>query len=407
MTKKQIDGKWKKLESALIPYTDSPKETVECIKELYAVYDNSLLSWLGGLFDMDIGGFYYSNSARDGEEFLPDIESTGQGVALLEVTGAVASYDDIPEWMRSRIASFICSCEDQESGYFYNPQWPKTVVDEMLPRRARDTHWAMELAEICNFNIAQPPAFSRIKSGDTSKVKFLKSKEEFTKYLNSLDWDGNFIRSMDTIVNISDEIISAGLGDVAMEYVNSLRDSESGMWGVGRMSPYDQLKTTSGVLWFYNSFEKPVSEPMKIFDFTLSAFDLPGDGGISFVCARWRVINLLLKILAEYGGKEEVRLVREMVGRVVRELPRLIPITADALRRFKHSDGSFSWSESGSASTSQRMPIARKNTFEGDINATILATSVVKKLIGIITLSDEIIPLFSNEDMITFERAVR
>ncbi len=407
MTKKQIDGKWKKLESALIPYTDSPKETIECIKELYALYDNSLLIWLGGLFDMEIGGFYYSNSARDGEEFLPDIESTGQGVALLEVTGAVASYDDIPEWMRSRIASFICSCEDQKSGYFYNPQWSKEIVDAKLHRRARDTHWAIELSEMCHFDIAHPTAFMRIKSGDTSKISFLASKNEFLKYLNSLDWEKYFIRSMDVIVNIADEIISSGLGGVALEFINSKRDSDTGVWGVGYVNTRDQLKVTSGVLWFYNSFGRSISEPMKIFNFALNSFNEDDFDGISFTCARFTVIKLLLKVLTEYGGKEELRIVREIVGRVIEELPRILPITVNALRKFKHADGSFSWTSSGSSSTSHTMPVAKENSFEGDVNATILATSVAKKLIGIITLSDEIIPLFSSEDMIAFEQAIK
>ncbi len=407
MTKKQIDGKWKKLESALIPYTDSPRETIECIRELYALYDRSILTWLVGLFDKDIGGFYYSNSARDGDTFLPDIESTGQGVALLEVTGAISGYDDIPEWMRSRIASFICSCEDQESGYFYNPQWSKEMTDAKPPRRARDTHWAIDLAEMCNFDIANPTAFSKIRSGDTSKMRFLESEEAFCDYLNSLDWNKCLISSMDVIVNICDEIISAGLGDACIEFINSMRDPESGVWGVGRVNEREQLKITSGVLWFYSSLGITVSEPMKIFEFALKSFEQDDFCGISFTCARWTVIRLLLKILAEYGGREEVRLVREMVGRIVEQLPRLIPITVKALSRFKHPDGSFSWSDTGSAATSHSMPVAMENAFEGDINATILAASVAKKLVGIITLSDDFVPLFSNEDMIAFEQAVR
>ena len=40
---------------------------VEAYKELYSVHSDRICSWLGGLFDPEIGGFYYSNSARDNE----------------------------------------------------------------------------------------------------------------------------------------------------------------------------------------------------------------------------------------------------------------------------------------------------------------------------------------------------
>ncbi len=398
MTKKQLDGKWKKLESALIPYTDSPKESVEYIKELYNFYDSSVISWLAGLFDSEIGGFYYSKSARDGENFLPDIESTGQGVSLLELYGFISSYNDMPEWMRLRIAGFICSCEDPESGYFYNPQWSKAMTDKKLPRRARDTHWAIDLAEMCNFDISTPTAFSRISGGDTSSVNFLKSEERFKEYLDSLDWQNKFYSSLDIVTNIADEIVGAGYGDILKDFVNSVRDPKTGVWGSDYgLGVCGQLKCTSGALWLYNTLKVPIPDPEKVFDFALHSFDVEGDGGISFVCARWTTIKLLLKVLTEYGGKEELRLVREMVKRVVEELPRIIPITLKDLSMFKKPDGSFSWSESGSASTSHGMPVAKENSFEGDINSTLLATSVTKKLIGIITLSDEILPIFSGD----------
>ncbi len=407
MTKKQVDGKWKKLEHSLIPYTDSPKEMIECIKELYGIYDSSLLVWLGGLFDRDIGGFYYSNSARDGEDFFPDIESTGQAVAILEATGLISSYNDIPEWMRLRIAGFICSCEDPESGYFYNPQWSKELTDSKLPRRARDTRWAIELAEMCNFDITYPTAFTQIKSGNMSNMDFLKSDAALIDHLDSLDWEHRFYRNMDYITNIADAIVAAGHGETLIKYIEAKRDADGGVWGADRLNRFDQLKTIGAVLWIYFAASKPVPDAMKIFDFAIKSFDEDELDGISYTCARLSTIKLLLRVLTEFGGKEEVRLVRDMVSIVVAELHRIIPITVEALKKFKKPDGSFSWMPEGSSPTSHSMPVAKENSYEGDVNATLLAISVAKKITEILTLSDEIIPIFSSENMISFEESIR
>ena len=43
------------------------KAVVEAYKELYSVHSEKICSWLGGLYDPEVGGFYYSNSARDNE----------------------------------------------------------------------------------------------------------------------------------------------------------------------------------------------------------------------------------------------------------------------------------------------------------------------------------------------------
>ena len=71
-------------------------EVVKAYQELYSIHSDKICSWLGGLYDHEIGGFYYSNSARDNEYveldgvkhyFLPDIESTHQATNLLKSSG--------------------------------------------------------------------------------------------------------------------------------------------------------------------------------------------------------------------------------------------------------------------------------------------------------------------------------
>ena len=60
---------------------------VAAVKQLYSLYSPDAYVWLANLYDPDIGGFYYSVSARDTVGFLPDIESTNQALNFIINTG--------------------------------------------------------------------------------------------------------------------------------------------------------------------------------------------------------------------------------------------------------------------------------------------------------------------------------
>ncbi len=405
MTAEQINENWKKLKRELEAYTESPEQILGCLRELYSVFDKKSLAWLGGLYDCELGGFYYSESAREGEEFFPDIESTGQGIAILNVSGAIGSYGDIPEWMRSGIAGFICSCEDPDNGYFYNPQWEKEAVDKNILRRSRDFGWAIELAEKLDFQMPYFTMFSSAKASGRSVPKFLESKESFLIYLNSLDWNSGAYESMDKVVNQYDTILYSGYGDVAVEFVETKRDKETGLWGVGHIGKEMQLRTLCAALNLYSAMRMPISEPMKIFDFALERFtDRPPDVITSF-CNRFSTLKLLMSIVSKNNPQGYESTLRQMSEKFVKELPKTALTAAEILKRFKKQDGSFSYFEHYSSSSSQGMSVARANSREGDINATLHALGVWDPIIYIITSGKYRIPLFSNEDMRAFEAA--
>ena len=66
----------------------------EILKMIYDLYGSELYIWLANLYDPDIGGFYYSNSARNTLGYLPDIESTVQGLRILENSGMSESFNN-------------------------------------------------------------------------------------------------------------------------------------------------------------------------------------------------------------------------------------------------------------------------------------------------------------------------
>ena len=88
------DEEWTMLYNSLVPALGETlaSDIVEALKELYSIYTVDVVKWYANLFDPDIGGYYYSNSARDFDEasyngvnyrLLPDLESTYQGDSFL------------------------------------------------------------------------------------------------------------------------------------------------------------------------------------------------------------------------------------------------------------------------------------------------------------------------------------
>ncbi len=119
-------------------------DTREALADLMSIYGDGFYKWLAELWDPATGGFYYSESARDHEGFLPDIETVGQVLAALKNNGLFEAYGHdtvkaLPAEMQKRILAFTDSLQDPEDGFFYHPQWGKKIP---LTRRGRDLSWA-------------------------------------------------------------------------------------------------------------------------------------------------------------------------------------------------------------------------------------------------------------------------
>ena len=86
-----------KIEKALLKIREmAPRignDSVEALSAIYGFYDEQMYLWLARLWDGDVGGFYFSNSARDNPQFLPDLESTMQALMHLDLSGLLEHYD--------------------------------------------------------------------------------------------------------------------------------------------------------------------------------------------------------------------------------------------------------------------------------------------------------------------------
>ncbi|MBQ2877248.1 MAG: hypothetical protein IJE25_09580 [Clostridia bacterium] len=116
---------------------------VDAIKEYYGIRSDNLVVWYANLYDPGIGGFYASNSGKKYSGFMPLLETTGQLLGHLASYGVFSpkgnsSKAALPEHIRAQIIYYAKSCQDPESGYFYNPQLGKAETDKTVVRRGRD-----------------------------------------------------------------------------------------------------------------------------------------------------------------------------------------------------------------------------------------------------------------------------
>ena len=122
------------------------EDVVQAIKKIYPYYgDPRIVEWLANLYDPEVGGFYYSISARDNEPFRPDLESTYQVISILKTGGAIKSESELPEELRRSIVAFAKSMQSPTDGYFYHPQWPQGKENLNTDRYGRDQGWAANL----------------------------------------------------------------------------------------------------------------------------------------------------------------------------------------------------------------------------------------------------------------------
>ena len=272
MTKQEIDLKWQALREHFDSRGADGAAVVSAFKEVYSMYTEAIPAWLAGLYDHSVGGFYYSNSARDNEYqegdgiknyFLPDIESTNQALNLLLNSGMISSFEQLPKEMLEKLKAYVCSLLDSDDGYIYHPQWGKNISDS---RKGRDLNWAVDMSRKLGFDLPYPTAYDRLRALQSAKdeekekqsvalPEHLTSKEGFVKYLESFDWINNSYYAGNTVAAQGRQIMAAGLTDVCVEYLNKFQDPETGIWGADK--GYMAINCALKISAFYRDWGEP------------------------------------------------------------------------------------------------------------------------------------------------------
>ena len=380
-------------------------EAVEALKKLYGLYDEELYIWLANLWCPDVGGFYYSNSGRNTEGFLPDIESTKQALAFITKSGMVSDYEsgsyseallqDYPE-VAEKILNFAVGLQ-AEDGYFYHPQWKDAPSTSRI---SRDLNSARGIITELGGTAPYPYPEERLDSSDedalvpmsaltgrlrgssvlpvskviaTSVPAYLLSLDKWAAYIDSLGIDkGNSYPGGNTLVSQKRMIKAAGQEycDYLINYLNK-HQYENGTWEPEiSYGALDGLMKISGL---YEHFDVPLPRAKAAAEscITRTIDTTPKATGKTHVCDvynTWYALAAVIR-MADKSLKNEIR------QSVKENFPEMIDSTCQKISIYRKDDGSFSWYEDESHYTSQGSVVAVPRTNEGDVNASTIASS--------------------------------
>ncbi len=422
------------------------KDIREEIEKILSLYTPEAYEWIADLYDSEIGGFYFSNSARDNDGYLPDIESTYQALWLLESTGMfsdVGGYKNaISEETKTKILTFAKSLQSSEDGYFYHPQWgyKNEIVREDYrdARRGRDLAWATRVitnlggtpfydtpngikGELGEPGVSKTALTARLSASSVlsvSKVVFansvlppqLQSMDAWRTYIDNLNVLNDPYMAGNTLAAQYGEVQAAGEEYInyLTDYLTSIQNKETGFWGEGV-----NVTTMNGFMKIshsYSYYGRIIPNVDKALDSTMTLLlDLPNqlekDPGLH-ICTpfnTWSNFTQILDSAKKDGGAEYTNTLRE---KIVARAPELIKVTYEILLQYKRPDeGGFSYFTTKPCNYSQKAPVACATSAESDMNASTMGISEISGRI-FAALGVKKVPIFVPEDADVFLRLI-
>lgn len=460
----ELDNQWLELEARV------GTDVVSALKNLYGIYSDDMIEWMANLWEPHTciceteectnssaycggGAFYYSNSGRDTEGFLPDSESTRQILYFLESSGMVKSYTHIPESMKNGIVRFLKSLQDPESGYFYHPQWGNVISDS---RRGRDlgdcTNLLVKFGSAPTYDApngvkgdgltadgtpAVTASVSRLterlgvsEAYAASKVvataatpEHLVDKASFEAYLKSLDIRGhsysvgNDLAAQISEIKQRDAVLQAegadySLVSILMSFLAENQNPETGTWHWPNESDQtDPYYANNGVLKIslvYNSTKTLIPNYTKLVNGAIEALMAEEDpGAVVDIYNVWYALSGIKGNIENYGGDEAKAHLATFLEELLAKAPTLIEATRDKLVIFLKPDGSFSYTPKYSSAVSQSDPVALPQSEEGDVNATtICAGGTLTTMFSALGISELRPGLYTSVDYKRFIRII-
>ena len=365
-------------------YYKTTKEIQEALNE-YTEYMHSFkrLQWLASLYDTESGGFYYAVSSRDNYPFLPDLESTYQACSLLVNMGVFKDFEDmkarLPKEFSEKMVNFAREMQSEDDGYFYHPQWGKDIS---VSRQGRDLGHAKNIIkkfgngefkyplpeERKNPQEANKAAADNLKSG---AEEFLKSEENFKDWLqNTLLWDTaqHCYESSNTLAATYQNIKAAGYSDVAIDFLKSIQNQQTGLWGSETGKDLTTINSDAAMkacLCFYYA-KVPVPFFEKIFDSVMYIIENCSPRSTSSMYNTWTTLTVARMSLS---SDSDDYLKNETFKSVLKKVPKLIRSTMEKNEVFVKDDGGCSYLPDKSSAASQQASVGL-GLAEGDVNGT-------------------------------------
>lgn len=440
-----IDAAWQRVENALSKYEGGEK-TLAALKDYYDLLDPDVALWFAGLYDVDIGGFYYSNSARDNAPHRPDAESTSQALSFISASGLASanggSYATaLPDWMKADIVKFIKGLQDP-NGFFYHPQWSKELTDTKLSRRSRDLSSCVGilsalgsaptydtptgvkgdgiLADGTPVALTTPLGVSRATAvSKVTAVSHSEHLEDDTAFMNYLDGlqikygggyyaIGNELSSQVGLIKSRDEELKKegadySLVEILINWLNERQNPTTGAWG--NDSSYDSVNALLKIVNIYHNVSTLMPNAEAAAHTALAAVLSPvKPDKVVDVYNTWYAVQIILKNVTSFGNGAE--LAEELRASVIAKGDVYISKTREKLEIFQKDDCSFSYYPEYAAFESQGMLVAEKYVNEGDVNATIISTTGTRNMI-FLSLGIPYVPFCTEADFFEFMRIIQ
>ena len=389
-------------------------EVAGAFRDFYSLYGTDMVDWFAGLFDAKIGGYYYSNSARDNDtviykekeyKLLPDAESTCQALGFINNSGLARDFGGayakaIPAWMGERIANYIYNLQDPD-GYFYHPQWGKEIG---LSRRSRDFNWSISMLKA----LGREPRYATIldqkddgkkdEKSETLIPEHLSSKEKFLEYLEA----GNIAENSYSLGNQLScqgaQIKACGLADVAIDFLNAHQHADTGHWH--KETNYLAVNGVMKITGFYVNMGKPIPNVLRTAESAIYAITSEQSvGAVVDLWNTWEAVNRIIVNLRRFGGEQGMKDADSIVSMIRENAMPTLQKSLAKISDFKRDDGGFSYKKTGSSYLSQGMPVAINGSLEGDVNATVISSSLLLgSIYSCFGLSEYRVPIFGECD---------
>ena len=422
----------------------------EILKELESFYelynkDHGTVKWLANLYDPESGGFYYSNSARNNEGYLPDLESTADAIALIKaiLSGYNGSlYDYFGEEISARFVSFARNMQNEANGYFYHPQWTKEAIDKNLQRRSRDLDNALYILSYFGaapkydtpngvkgegaypvstaltfpLSTSTAVAVSAVSAGENEDEIYipahLLTKENFEGYLSSLNLSSSPYSAAEQLdllgyqiaardVQLEEQGADFKLSTILTAYLEQYQNS-AGLWGGSGVDKNEKMKAVYKIASLYTKIEKIIPKSNVIVETIAAGIMEEGSSAeIGSIADSWIALAAVMNNVSKHNDSTASR----AVGSFYSKLSEMIASTRIKLVTLVKDDGSFADVSSNSSGTRWGMPVAPANRDEGNINATLTAIKTVY-----LSVFDSIgigsVPVFSTADRMIFQKTL-
>lgn len=385
------------------------EELVDALRDLYSIYDDRMIRWYAGLYDANIGGYYYSNSAKDNEtveykgklyKLLPDAEATFHSVGMwrsLGVNGGITEWGRwLPDWMQKQVGDFIYNLQD-EDGYFYHEQWGKDIP---ISRRARDLMWSRHILDAFGYTPKYKTVIDAGKGEATEKTLIpdhLSSEEKFAEYLDKLNINERSYHSGNELAAQSSQISALGRMEQCIKFLTE-HQNKDGHWHY--TTNYYAVNGLFKLYFLYDAAKLPFPNVMAAAKAAIDAItsDEPMTA-VTDLYNTWYTVSNLLQNLRKYGGEDGNKNADDIVCELRRMAPYAIRRSKEKILPFKKADGAFSYGPRSSSQTSQGVPVCLPDMPEGDENATTIAScGLVNNIFAALELNDYKIGIFGDEE---------